>query len=354
MKRDTILSWLHESDPRRLQELWRQADDVRHSCVGGKVHLRGLLEISSHCNRSCAYCGLRAENRNLERYKMSAEEIIDCAHKAMELGYGTVVLQAGESPMLTAGWIADVIRRIKGETSLAVTLSLGERSLRELELWKRHGADRYLLRFETSNSHLYSSYHPPIQNGDKDRISLLHCLRELDYEVGSGIMIGLPGQTFDDLANDIILFSDLRLDMIGIGPYLPNPHTPLGKQHGSLTQEQERERIQLTHKVLALTRIICPLTNIPSTTALSVLNRETGHQQGLQHGANVVMPNLTPERYRKLYDIYPDKGCVDMAYGDFHKDLLKTIADLGRTVGTGPGSSPRYMSSTLVENEMEK
>ena len=213
-----IVAWLHEDDPRRLEELWRAADDTRRRNVGDEVHLRGLIELSNYCVRACGYCGLRAANREIERYRMSADEILECAGKAKEYGYGTVVLQSGEDYGIHADWMADVVTRIKDEVGLAVTLSLGERPDADLELWRAAGADRYLLRFETSDDGLYKLIHPDLPGRPSDRFAILRTLRRLGYEPGSGIMVGIPGQTWESVADDITAFRDLDLDMIGVGP----------------------------------------------------------------------------------------------------------------------------------------
>ena len=229
LAREEILGWLREVDPTRLRELYKRADSLRREHVGDEVHLRGLIEISNYCVRMCGYCGLRAGNKPVDRYRMSADEVVACAGKAKEFGYGTVVLQSGEDLGLTVDWVVDVVQRIKTETGLAVTLSLGERSEEELVRFKAAGADRYLLRFETSDPELFRLIHPPRRGTSDDRVSILRALRRLGYEIGSGVMVGIPGQTFDTLADDVLLFATLDLDMIGVGPYLPHPATPLGK-----------------------------------------------------------------------------------------------------------------------------
>lgn len=343
--RQFILRWLREDDPRRLTELWREADKARHENVGDQVHLRGLVEFSNHCVRSCGYCGLRLGNEVIARYRMTPDGILACAHQAVRLGYGTLVLQSGEDEQTSAGWMASVVRRIKSETPLAVTLSLGERSEEDLACWRRAGADRYLLRFETSNRELFDSIHPSLPGHRSDRIAILRQLRELGYEVGSGVMIGIPGQTFEDLAKDIELFGQLRLDMIGVGPYLPHPATPLGQfgaQLAAAPGEQVPNTEGMTYKVVALARLVCPKANIPSTTALATVNQERGRELGLQRGANVVMPNLTPLEYRRLYEIYPSKACIQERAEDCHQCLAHRIAAIGREVGSGRGDSASY------------
>lgn len=348
-----LIAWLRETDGARLALLWQQADRVRQQSVGAAVHLRGLIEFSNHCVRQCAYCGLRAANRELVRYRMTADEILACAHQAVDYAYGTVVLQAGEDPGAGTEWVADLVRRIKRETPLAVTLSLGERAPEELAAWRAAGADRYLLRFETSNRQLYEQLHPPRPGRHSDRIALLRRLRQLGYEVGSGMMIGLPGQTYDDLARDLALCAELDLDMVGVGPYLVHPATPLAdpaRHPPAATGEQVPNDEQMTYKVLALLRLVCPRANIPATTALATLNRARGRELGLQRGANIIMPNLTPLKYRALYEIYPDKACVGETAEACRTCLDDRIHALGRQVGSGPGTSPNYARPATSES----
>jgi len=343
MEKQEIITWLQCEDETKLEELWQQADTVRQSHVGNAVHLRGLLEISNICARDCHYCGIRAGNGELERYRIPEEEIMACVREAVDYRYGTVVLQAGEDPGITREWMAALIRRIKSETGLAVTLSLGERSDEDLVTWKEAGADRYLLRFETSNRQLYDRIHPPLPGTVSDRFTLLGRLREIGYEIGSGVMIGIPGQTWEDLAGDIEAFRDLDLDMIGVGPFIPHGSTPLGdKDQGTHTPDNEQvpNTELMTYKVIALARIACPDANIPSTTALATLNTPTGRELGLSRGANIVMPNLTPKKYRAMYEIYPAKACIDETAADCRACMHRRIISIGREVGSGPGHSP--------------
>jgi biotin synthase len=351
MQRSEILAWLRENDAARLETLWQLADQARRQYVGGQVHLRGLIEVSNHCVRMCGYCGLRAGNQALGRYRLTDEEILGCVRKAVEFGYGTVVLQAGEDPELTRDRIAQLVRTIKTETSLAVTLSLGERDDEELAVWRQAGADRYLLRFETSNRALFQQIHPPRPGHEpKDRMAILATLRCLGYEVGSGVMIGIPGQSYDDLADDIERFARLNLDMIGVGPYLRHPDTPLGQSN--LLQAPEGEQVPsnelMTYKVVALTRLACPRANIPATTALATINTQSGRELGLQRGANVVMPNLTPVQYRAMYEIYPGKACIAETGEACRHCLTHRIRSIGRQPGQGRGDSANYqaMAST--------
>jgi biotin synthase len=336
MNPDELLRWLRELHPERLMPLWQLADDVRRSHVGDEVHLRGLVEISNHCARQCLYCGIRASNRNISRYRMGDDEIVACAEQARGLGYGTVVLQAGEDDDLTADGVAEIVRRIKQATDLAVTLSLGERTIDDLAAWRRAGADRYLLRFETSNTELFERIHPPGPGKTQSRLSILMALRRLGYEVGSGVMVGIPGQRYDDLVADLLLFRELDLDMIGIGPFIPHPATPLGAV--ARAPEDVPADEPTTYKMVALARIMCPEANIPSTTALATLNLAEGREFGLRRGANVMMPNLTPPSYRAKYEIYPKKACVLETADACNGCMRARIEALGRRVGEGPGN----------------
>ncbi len=343
MTRAEILDWLKTEDENRLEELWQAADEARRQNVGEEVHLRGLLEISNLCRRKCWYCGLREDNFAVERYRMNQEEIMACVHQAVAFGYGTVVMQSGEDLGIKGGWMAGLIRRIKQETPLAVTLSLGERDLKDLAAWREAGADRYLLRFETSNRTLYDRIHPPLSGQRSDRIGQLRHLKELGFEIGSGVMIGIPGQSYEDLASDIEMFRSLDLDMIGVGPYILHPDTTLGrfaKAFYASPGEQVPNTEAMTYKVMALARLVCPQANIPSTTALATMNLEKGRELGLMRGGNIVMPNLTPQKYRAMYEIYPAKACIDETADQCRSCMAGRIHSIGRVVGSGRGDAP--------------
>jgi len=345
MDRRTIIEWLREDNPDRMKELWSLADSVREENVGDEVHLRGLIEISNYCCRQCGYCGLRSENRGLERYRMTAEEIMECVHLAVQYGFGTVVMQSGEDYGIETAWLADIVKRIKSETPLAVTLSLGERPDEDLAAWRGAGADRYLLRFETSDPELYKLIHPSHAGRLSNRIAILQRLKELGYEAGSGVMVGIPGQTYESLTTDIETFRSLDLDMIGVGPYISHPATPLGTGEWirPIPKEDQVPNSELmTYKTVALTRLVCPQANIPSTTALATINKAMGREYGLMRGANVVMPNLTPTKYRRLYEIYPAKACIDETSDECRACLHDRIKRIGRTIGKGQGAR-RYL-----------
>ncbi len=347
LSRAAVLAWLRETDGRRLEALWAAADDARRRFVGDAVHLRGLVEISNHCVRGCTYCGIRAGHKGVARYRVPAGVVVDCARAARSYGYGTLVLQSGEDYGLETDWVADVVRRVKTETGLAVTLSLGEWSDEDLAAWRAAGADRYLLRFETSDERLYRRIHPDLKGRVSDRLAILRTLQDLGYEAGTGIMVGIPGQTYASIADDIDLFRGMDMDMIGIGPYLPHPATPLGEEHerrsaaGDWPADQAPNDELTTCKVLALTRLARPDANLPATTALSLVDKAAGRAHGLARGANVVMPNLTPPEYRAKYEIYPEKAAVHETAEAINASILELLSALGRTVGAGPGGRPQ-------------
>lgn len=338
---EQLLSWLGEEAPERMEELRREADRTRAEVVGDEVHLRGLIELSNRCQRSCLYCGLRAARRDLPRYRMSGLEVLRCARLAATLGCGTVVLQAGEDLSLSIEWLSRLIREIKGSLGVAVTLSLGELPLASYEGLRRAGADRVLLRFETSNRTLYERLHPP-RPGEPvvDRVELLRELRGLGYEVGGGVIIGLPGQTLGSVADDLLLCRELDLDMVALGPYVAHPATPLGRHPPEAAVGQAPASAELTRRALCLARRLCPEANIPSTRALFEVDAGS-HTGGLQSGANVVMINVTPPAEQRLYEIYPTREILDPV--EVRASLVSSFERLGRVPGRGTG--PRRLAS---------
>lgn len=374
-----ISAWLQETDPIKLKRLYDAADLMRKEKVGDAVWLRGLIEASSYCRRNCLYCGIRA-SRKIERYRLTEQEILECAELAAKLELGSIVIQTGEDLAFDARTIANIIGAIKRRFQLAIVLSLGERSEDEWKRWKDAGADRYLLRFETSNPNLYRAIHPQPEGRCKpDRIEQLKRLREIGYEIGGGVMIGIPGQTYDDLARDLELFRELDLDMIGCGPYLSHPHTPLGRieardgrwhtrQIPSDAPENEQEfnlpsnipfdypvvaeqvpsNVEMAFKVVALTRILCPQANIPSVTAVATLDPREGRKGALQRGANVIMPNITDWKYREKYEIYPNKTAAKEEAQEVLNKIVGRLEEIGRFLGKGPGTSLRFQNATRL------
>jgi biotin synthase len=346
----SMRAWLLEEDSFRLEQLWHMANFVRENTVGPAVHLRGLIEFSNRCARNCTYCGLRAANRDVTRYALGERDLIGCVGVALELGIGTLVMQSGEGVALETETLLRFFRYVTEEKKLALTLSVGELSESELMAFRDAGVNRYLLRFETSNRALYEHIHPGKSSGiPADRIAILKKMRSLNFEVGSGVMVGIPGQTIDDLVNDLLLFQELDLDMVGLGPYMPHPGTPLAlefEEHKNSYVCANREI--LTYKMLALTRILLPNANIPSTTALATLNTRDGRVNGLKRGANILMPNITPQVFRSDYNIYPEKAGSTMGPDDSHAAAVLAIHKAGRVVGTGRGDSLRYLARQMA------
>ncbi|MCL6628988.1 MAG: [FeFe] hydrogenase H-cluster radical SAM maturase HydE [Armatimonadetes bacterium] len=294
--------------------------------------MRGLIEFSNVCSRNCCYCGLRRDNRQIRRYRMSPEEIVDVSVKVLQKGIGTVVLQSGEDPWYTAEIMADIIRRIKSKASnAAITLCIGERTYDEYRIMREAGADRYLLRHETANPDLYRELHPDMSF--QNRIRCLRDLKSLGYQVGAGSMVGLPSQTVEDMARDVVFLRELDVDMVGIGPFIPHPNTPLGNEQGG--------SLEMTLKMVAAVRIATRNTLIPATTAIGSIDPD-GREKALMAGANVVMPNFTPLQYRVNYEIYPNKRCITEDPGLCYNCIQKRITSIGRTIGKGPGHSLRW------------
>jgi len=312
-------------DDNQNEKLFSNADKVRRENVGDEVHLRGLIEFSNICKNLCKYCGLRAENKKTERYRILPDEIFEYAENAVKMGYKTIVLQSGEDAFYTREIMCEIIEKIK-TLDVALTLSIGERSFEDYKAFKKAGADRYLIRIETTDRNLYKKMHPHMDF--ENRLRCLKDLRTLGYEVGTGCLVGLPEQTIESLADDILFFKEINADMVGIGPFIPHPQTPLkNAETGSFT---------LALKVMALTRILLKNINIPATTAMETLN-PNGRIIALQSGANVVMPNVTTTEYRAKYEIYPNKICINENPSQCRCCIESKIKSIGRKISTGYG-----------------
>lgn len=307
------------------KEILEAADRVRSKYVGDEVHLRGLIEFSNTCKQDCLYCGLRRDNANIKRYRLTEDEIIDFARKAKSYGYMTVVLQSGEDSFYSVERMERIIKGIK-ELDRAITLSIGEKTREEYEAYKKAGADRYLLRIETTDKELYERMDPGMSF--ENRIRCLRDLKELGYELGTGSLIGMPGQTIESIAEDILFFKEIDADMIGVGPFIPNEDTPLKDEKGGT--------FELSIKVMALVRLLLPDINIPATTAMETLNKN-GRIIALKGGANVVMPNVTEGEYRRLYALYPGKICINDTPAHCRGCITSKITGIGRNVSNSYG-----------------
>ena len=331
LEKDEITALLKDGDS--TQELLKAADRVRAKFVGPDVHLRALIEFSNFCRQNCCYCGIRRDNRQAQRYRMSPEEIILHATAASKLGFHTVVMQSGEDVTFTVDKMTHIVREIK-KLDMAVTLSIGEKSFEEYQAYREAGADRYLLRIETTDKELYHRLDPGMSWDNRRRC--LQDLKALGYELGSGSMVGLPDQSIESIADDILFFKEIGVDMAGIGPFIPHEQTPLANAKG-------REFV-LSLKTMAITRLLLPDINIPATTAMETLN-PNGRIIALQSGANVVMPNVTQGEYRKKYELYPGKICVNDTPAKCRTCIEAKILSIGRTIGTNKGFRGEFLKT---------
>ena len=332
---EELAGMLASEDEGLWREIFAAAREVKARCGKTEVLPRGLIECSNICAKDCLYCGIRKGNAKVPRYLIPEEEVKDCIDEARRRGYPAVAFQAGEieSEANTAyyerilamcrGMRRQECRRPElrggsaqdGDSALEVTLSLGEQTEEVYRRWKDAGAMRYLIRIETSNRELYAKIHPADCSFER-RLGCIRTLKRLGYVTGSGVMIGLPGQTVEDLARDIVFYGDEGLDMVGMGPYVPAPGTPMGEfqvsgfrfQGMDVNLKHETCNLELSLRMIALTRLYLHDVNIVAATALEALDPEGGRNRGIEVGANVVMPVLTPEKYREKYDLYPGKA----------------------------------------------
>ena len=323
LSKEQIVHYLNENPEKT--NLFKLADETRKKYVGNEVHLRGLIEFSNICKQKCKYCGLRCENKKIDRYRILKDEILQYAKTAVNMGYRTLVLQSGEDSYYNADKMCEIISEIK-KHDVAVTLSIGERTYDEYKAFKQAGADRYLLRIETTDENLYRQMHPDMSF--ENRVNCLYNLKKLGYETGTGCLVGLPNQTIDSLADDILFFKEIDADMVGIGPFIPHPETPL--------KDEAKGSFELALKVMAITRIMLKDINIPATTAMETLN-PNGRIIALQSGANVVMPNVTSKEYRSKYEIYPNKICINENPDKCRGCIELKIKSIGRRISKDYG-----------------
>ncbi len=320
------------------ENLFSAANFIREKFVGNEVYLRALIEISNICQNNCKYCGLRRDNKTIERYKLGEAEIIECAKNAVSLGFKTIVLQSGENQVLNIDELCYLIKKLK-EFNIAITLSLGEKTYEEYKALKKAGANRYLLRIETTDKKLYGIMHPDMDY--KNRLQCLYNLKSLGYELGTGSLVGLPNQTISSIAEDILFFKEIDADMIGIGPLITHPQTPL--------KDYPNGDFLTALKVMALTRLLLPNINIPATTAMETIQKN-GQITALQCGANVVMPNATNDLYIPKYEIYPSKANAINIKTNL-ADLTCKFNAIGRTIKMSQGNSLNWINKNKNKKE---
>jgi len=328
LSKEEIVFLLLLTNEKEIQKLFLKAQEVRKEFCGSEIHLRGIIEFSNYCEQDCLYCGLRISNFELQRYCMSKEEILKIAEQIANAGIKTIVLQSGEDFEYGCDFISDLIKTIKNNFDVAITLSLGERGYYEYDEWQKAGADRYLLKHETANKNLYSKLH----NKQKLEERLLHLryLKAIGFQTGSGNIIGLPGQTLEDIADDILLCKELDCDMASFSPFISSEHSPF--------KNFDTADLKLSLKTIAAARIVLKDVHIPVTTALGVLDKN-GRKLGLEAGANVIMPIFTPEIYRKFYEIYSGRESYKSNHPDSLEEIKMIITSTGGKISTGKGDS---------------
>jgi biotin synthase len=337
LDREEIVYFLHHLDPPTRQRLCRISHQKRLEFYGRDVFLRGLIEFSNYCKQDCLYCGIRASNRTAQRYRLTYDEILQCCEEGYRLGYRTFVMQSGEDFSYSDSELARLIMTVKSlYPDTAVTLSIGERSEEVYRTLFVAGADRYLLRHETASRRLYEALHPTMSYDN--RIRCLWTLKRIGYQVGAGFMVGLPGQTAEDLAEDLLFLKELQPDMIGIGPFIPHSETPLGWASGGTLED--------TLTMIALARLFVPESLIPATTAIGTVHPQ-GRELALKAGANVVMPNLSPLAVRRKYELYNNKICTGEESAQCKFCIERRIEAAGFIANGGRGDSVRFSCENI-------
>ncbi len=319
-ERDELVFLLENITGSEREMLRKAAQATALRQFGNKIYIRGLIELSSVCKNDCFYCGLRRSNQNAVRYRLTKEQILSCCDAGYPLGFRTFVLQGGEDGYYTDEVMCDIVRAIKERyPDCAVTLSLGERGENSLRLLRKAGADRYLLRHETADEAHYAMLHPESMSGAR-RKQLLYTLKRLGYQTGAGFMVGSPFQTTANLADDLLFIKALQPQMCGIGPFIPHKDTPF--------RDMPQGGLTLTLTLLAVIRLMNPSVLLPATTALGTIHPD-GREMGILHGANVVMPNLSPQEHRRDYAIYDNKICT----GDEAAECIKCLSGRMNAIG---------------------
>lgn len=347
-KEDIIV--LLSANEEKTKKLFARAAEVKEKYVGNKVYFRGLIEFSNICGKNCYYCGIRAGNNNVERYNLSDEEILDCARFAFENHYASVVLQSGEiANEVFTQRIEYLLTEIKklSDNKLGITLSLGEQTEEIYQRWFDAGCHRYLLRIETTNQELFQKIHPNNSHHSfETRLDCLKNLRKTGYQVGTGVMIGLPFQTLEDLANDLLFIQDFDVDMVGMGPYIEHQDTPLFEYRHLLLPRSERLTLGL--KMIAILRVMMKDINIAAATALQAID-PMGREKGIKVGANIIMPNVTPGQYRNNYKLYQDKPCTDENPDDCTQCLEARINMTGNSIGFDEWGDSKHFLNKKTE-----
>ena len=316
--------------PELAEYLFEQARQVREEHYGKDVYIRGLIEFTNYCKNDCLYCGIRKSNRNADRYRLTKEDILDCCKRGYELGFRTFVLQGGEDGHFSDEKMVELVRAIKTQhPDCAITLSIGEKSLESYQKYYDAGANRYLLRHETYNWEHYDKLHPSILTA-KERQRCLWDLKKVGYQVGTGFMVGSPYQTAEHLAEDMLFIKELNPQMIGIGPFVPHHDTPFADKNGGT--------LELTLFMLGLLRLMIPKVLLPATTALGTID-PNGRELGILAGANVVMPNLSPENVREKYLLYDNKICTGDEAAESLNNLKERMKNIGYQVVVSRGDS---------------
>jgi biotin synthase len=332
LKKDEIVNILSSDDKVLLKELKDKAYSVKKELLGQNIYLRGIIEYSNVCSKNCYYCGLRKDNLNFKRYILDDDLVLDLAKLSHDKNLGSILIQSGElkSKEFT-NKIYNLLKKINKITNekLHVVLSCGEQSEDTFKKWFDAGAKRYLLRIETSDENLYKKIHPNDKTHSfKERIKSIEILKKLNYQTGSGILIGFPGETESDIAKDLLFLKNLDLDMVGMGPYVEHDMTPLFNEKNKFSRAK---RFNLAIKAISILRIMMPDINIASSTALDVFN-PNGRFLALEHGANVIMPNLTPLKFKEKYFLYDGKPGVDTMLDDYLKILEDKVSLMGEKI----------------------
>ena len=343
------------TDEEILQKIYKKAYEVKAAYVDKVAYYRGLIEFSNRCIKNCLYCGIRYENSKTERFDMSRDDVLKMAKWAYEHEYGSLTLQSGErTDEGFVDYVVDLIRDIKklSNNELGITMCVGEQSEEAYRRMREAGADRYLLRIETTNQELFEMIHPKdALHSFETRVNCLKSLRKVGFQVGTGVMIGLPGQTLDDLVNDILFYRDMDIDMIGMGPYVVHHDTPLGQRALDLgidSKEGKLERVQLGLKMIALTRLFLKDVNIAATTALQALDK-LGREKGLAAGANILMPIITVPEHRAKYLLYDNKPCVDDNADQCKECLTRRVMSIGDRVGWKEQGNSQHYKKRIVK-----